>query len=262
MAKPEAVGALVKLGLTEYEARCYVALTQLYEGTAKEISQVADVPQSRVYDVAGRLHERGLVDVQETEPRRFFAVPVEDTIRRLEQTYYDRLETADQHLQQLDSRENDVTGVWKIANREDIRLRMKMHIKEAQEEIYLVLGDESLLDENILTALANASDQGVTIYAEVPSEDVRERLHTEIPVCRVTISDLPLSTIDEKVPGRLLLVDQKAVLLSALTEGLVPGQTEETGMWGEEVDHGLVAWLVPLLHARRERKTFETAESM
>ena len=31
---------------------------------------------------------------------------------------------------------------------------------------------------------------------------------------------------------------------------------------GEEFDHRLVAWLVPLLHARRERKTFKTAESV
>ena len=262
MAKSDATGALVELGLTEYEARCYVALTQLTEGTAKEISQVADVPQSRVYDVAARLHERGLVDVQESEPRRYFAVPVKDTLRRLEQTYHDNIETADQHLQRLDSRDNDATGVWKIANQEDIILRMKMHIEEAQEEIFLVLGEESLLNQDILRALANASEQGVTIFAEVPTEEVRDQLHDVIPDSRVTISDLPLSAIDDKVPGRLLLIDENAVLLSALTEGLVPGQTEETDIWGQEVDHGLVAWLVPLLDARRERQTFETAESV
>lgn len=47
----DAIEALTELGLTEYEARCFVALSQLTQGTAKEISRVADVPQSRVYDV-------------------------------------------------------------------------------------------------------------------------------------------------------------------------------------------------------------------
>ena len=261
MAKTAAVESLVELGLTEYEARCYVAITQLTQGTAKEISQVSDVPQSRVYDVAARLHERGLVDVQESEPRRYFAVPVKDALERLQQTYHDSLETAEQHLQSLESRENKASGVWQIANQEDILLRMTTHIEEAQDEIFLVLGDDSLLDRDVLETLADASDRGVTIYAEVISEEGRDRLHDAVPDCGVTISDLPISAIDKKVPGRLVLADQDAVVLSALTEGLVPGETEETGIWGNDVDHGLVAWLVPLLEERRERQTFETASS-
>lgn len=261
MAKTEAVESLMELGLTEYEARCYVAVTQLTAGTAKEISQVANVPQSRVYDVAERLHERGLVDVQESEPRRFFAVPTKDALERLRQTYHDSLETADQHLQSLESRENEAAGVWQVANQEDILLRMKMATDEAQNEIFLVLGDDSLLDQDVIETLADASDRGVTIYAEVTSEEGRDRLHDAVPDCRVTISDLPKLAIDDKMPGRLMLVDQEAVMLSALTEGLVPGETEETGIWGNDVDHGLLAWLVPLLEERRERQTFETASS-
>lgn len=62
VSKTDTIDSLMDLGLSEYEVRCFVALTQLSEATAKEISQVADVPQSRVYDVANQLHERGLVD--------------------------------------------------------------------------------------------------------------------------------------------------------------------------------------------------------
>lgn len=59
-SKAEAVEALTELGSTEYEARCFVALSQLSEGTAQEISQVSEVPQSRVYDIADSLFQRGL----------------------------------------------------------------------------------------------------------------------------------------------------------------------------------------------------------
>lgn len=38
----DAIRALENLGLTEYEARCFVALAQLPHGTAKEIVGVVD----------------------------------------------------------------------------------------------------------------------------------------------------------------------------------------------------------------------------
>lgn len=47
--------------------------------------------------------------------------------------------------------------------------------------------------------------------------------------------------------------------MSALKEGLVPGETEETGLWGSEVGHGLIGWLRPLLLPRMERLDFESA---
>ena len=40
----EAIELLQELGLKEYEARCFVALTRLPFGTAKEISDVASAP--------------------------------------------------------------------------------------------------------------------------------------------------------------------------------------------------------------------------
>jgi sugar-specific transcriptional regulator TrmB len=68
-----AIEALEQLGLTEYEARCFVALTRLPHGTAKEVGKVADIPRSRVYETMDRLQDRGLVDIQKGDPRRFRA---------------------------------------------------------------------------------------------------------------------------------------------------------------------------------------------
>ena len=46
----EAVDVLRKLGLKEYEARCFVGLSRLSTGTAKRLSEVTEVPRTRVYD--------------------------------------------------------------------------------------------------------------------------------------------------------------------------------------------------------------------
>lgn len=261
-SKAEAVEALTELSLTEYEARCFVALSQLSSGTAQEISQVSGVPQSRVYDISESLHQRGVVDIQESEPRRYFALPVEYAIERLREEYNDHLETANKRLQSLETREIGTDAVWEIADREGVRIRMLMHIEQAEEEIYLVVATEELLDQDNLDALAEASERGVTIFAEVPQESARKQLYETVPGCRVAITDLPLESMtgENHEPGRLLMVDQDTVLMSARRVGLVPGETEETGLWGSEVGHGLIAWLRPLLLMRIERLEFDSAD--
>jgi len=70
----EAISLLQDLGLQEYEARCFMALNQLPNGTAKEIHEISEVPRTRVYDAIRVLESQGLVEVQHTEsagvPRR------------------------------------------------------------------------------------------------------------------------------------------------------------------------------------------------
>lgn len=261
-SEPEAVESLMELGLTEYETRCFVALTQLSEGTAKEISQLADIPQSRVYDIADGLHQRGLLDVQESQPQRYTAMPIEVALKRLRQDYDANLKTASERLHALESRETDTDGVWKIADGRDILNRITMHAGNADEEIYLLVGAEELLEEEVLDALAGASDDGVTVFAEVPSESARDRVHEAVPDSRVAISDLPLEavTVEDREPGRLLMVDRETVLMSALKEGLVPSETHETGLWGAEVGYGLVVWLRLLLETRLDGIDFESAD--
>lgn len=263
MSRPEAIETLEALGLTEYEARCFVGLTQLSDGTAKEISQVADVPQSRVYDVVDDLHQRGLVDIQESKPRRYFAVPVNDALGRLREDYDTALEAADDQLQRLESRETDSESVWQVATNQDVLLRLTRYISEATSYVYLLVADDAMVDEDVLETLAEVLDAGVSVYVEVPSDDARENLHDTVPDAEVAVTDLPLEAMpdSDRKPGRLLLVDGETVLLTATQGGLVPGDTEESGMWGRDGGHGLVVWMRSLLKRRRERIEFERRDA-
>lgn len=258
----EAVEALTALGLTEYEAQCFVALVQLSQGTAKEISRIADVPQSRVYDVTDQLYQKDLVDIEESDPKRYFALPVEAAIERLDREYNQHLEDANDALQNLASRPQDDDGAWTIATRDGVITRVHMHIDDATEEIYLHIGHEELLEPDLLDELGAADDRSLTIYAEVPSETLKQTLHERIPAANVAVSDLSLSeiTTGDGSPGRLLMVDRETILLSAQKDGLVPNEVAETGLWGSEVGHGLVAWLRPLLLSRIQQVAFTTTE--
>lgn len=59
---------LMRLGLSEYEARAYVATVSLGEGTVNEISRESGVPRSRAYDIMERLAKKGFVEVGNTTP--------------------------------------------------------------------------------------------------------------------------------------------------------------------------------------------------
>ncbi|SEV84475.1 TrmB family transcriptional regulator [Natrinema salifodinae] len=260
MSEAEAVDALVELGLRQYEAQCFVALAQLSEGTAKEISRVADVPQSRVYDVVDELHRLGLVDVQESDPRKYSAVPVDVARNRLRQKYRNHLETATTHLQALERRTLEEDGAWKVASDQDVRNRTIQAVEDATSEIYLLAADGEVLESALLDRLAAARERDVTVFVEVPSSDDRDRIHDAVATVQVAVTDFEFDsqvTTDRSL-GRLLVVDRQTVVVSALTTGIVPSQRAETGIWTSERGHGLVAWFRYFLERRLAQLAFET----
>jgi hypothetical protein len=137
-----------------------------------------------------------------------------------------------------------------------------MHTDEATEELSLHVAEEHLLEEEVTGSLADASDRGVPIFVEVPTEAARQRLHSAVPATKVAVSDRSFGPDldDGRSPGRLLMVDRETILVSALGVGVVPGEDEETGLWGGEVGRGLVVWVRELLLARMARVDFETAD--
>lgn len=136
-----------------------------------------------------------------------------------------------------------------------------MHIDAATDEIYLLVASEGLIEDEVRGVLADAADQGVSIFVEVPSRAARDEPHERLPDARVAVVEFGATQSDgsERRPGRLLLVDNETVLMSVQREGLVPSHLTETGVWGSAVGRGLVSWMRELLAARRERMRFETA---
>ena len=76
-----ALEALRELGLTEYEARAYLALVAHGELTAREVSQASGVPYSKIYGVLEGLRERGWVGFKPGRPKLYFARPPSEAVR-------------------------------------------------------------------------------------------------------------------------------------------------------------------------------------
>lgn len=64
-------GVLMKMGLTEYEARAYIALVALGSGSAKIVAEIAHIPRTSVYKVMASLEAKGLARRLEGKPRTF-----------------------------------------------------------------------------------------------------------------------------------------------------------------------------------------------
>lgn len=247
----EAVEGLERLGLTEYEARCFVALTRLPHGTAKEIGKVADIPRSRVYETMDRLQEKGLVELQEGEPRTFQSVSINTAIRSLRKKYESHFETVEKTLREMEPvyKENQ-QAVWAINDHEQVTERVLDLVADATDEILLVTFDTILLGEELLDALEAADERGVDIHIGTDDEAVHKRVaDTEIDARIFTSGLVEWFDVANDAPriGRLLMVDREPVLMSALHDEELPGVPNETAAWSDGIDHGFATFAESVL---------------
>ena len=84
---PDRVQKLRSFGLTEYEARVYLALLDLGTAEAARIPSVSNVPRTRIYATMQRLHAKELVQILPEKPLRYRAVPFSRYLRLLVEEY-------------------------------------------------------------------------------------------------------------------------------------------------------------------------------
>lgn len=239
-----AVQQLESLGLSSYAARTFVALVSLGNGTARDISDVSDVPRTRVYDAIDEIQSHGLVDVQQTTPKRFWAVSPETTGRHFEQDYQHRVNLMLEALGALEStaRSEEQRGVWTVTGRETVTERVIDFIESASEEI-VYMSVAALLTEEVIDSLRAASERGVSIKFATMEQGTEDEIRDEIPRAEFFKS---LWEWRDDPAGRLLMVDQQKTLVSVLVTGngeRPPEVLDETAIWGTGETNSLVVVL-------------------
>jgi len=240
----EAIEVLQQLGLKEYEARCFVGLSRLSTGTAKQISETTEVPRTRVYDAIRVLEAQGLAEVQHSSPQRFRAVPLVEATETLRDQYESRVDRLQAALETVEAIENDegstVQEVWGMTGTDAVENRAAQLINEASDEIVLVIGDDSLFTPALVDALRGV-DEDVDLLVGALTETLAEEIKAKVPQTKTFISGLEWlrgtdSATDETAIGRLLLVDRSTILVSSI----MPDSEEEQAIFGEGFSNGLV----------------------
>ena len=243
----EAIELLQELGLKEYEAKLFVALSRLPNGTAKEVSEISDVPRTRVYDAIRVLETKGLVEIQHSNPQKFRAVPVDEAVETLKEEYDTRTESLRRTLREMEAAsietESKITHeVWSLSGHRAITTRTQQLIGESQEELVLVIGDESAFDEELVDSLQSAQRRGVDVIVGTTADELRDQVAESVSGARVFVSGLEWLAESDAVDdtteiGRLLLVDQSTILVSTLSTA---SGGDEKAVFGRGFDNGFV----------------------
>jgi len=238
-----AVDGLRQLGLKKYEAEVFVGLSRIGVGTAKDISELTEVPRTRVYDSIRVLESDGLVEVQHSSPKKFRAVPVEEASTMLRDKYDEQIERVESVLhgvEEIDMNHTPMQEVWSLSAPRSIENRTNKLIEDAESEVVLVIGHESILTDSLLDSLKELGND-VSLLVGTLSDAARERLESEIKDITTFESGLEWMhgtglNEEEVAIGRLLLVDRSTILVSTLE----PESLEEHAIFGEGFGNGLV----------------------
>lgn len=243
-AYKEAVEVLQQLGLKQYEAKCFVGLSRLSTGTAKQLSEITDVPRTRVYDAIRVLEGQGLVEVQHSNPQQFRAVAIREAIDTLRDQYENRFERLQSMLEQTqkieETEEQPVQEVWSLTGTTAIENRTEQLVADADEEVVLVLSDASDLSDVLVSTLNERVDK-IDILVGSTTKGLETKIRQRVPDSFSFISGLDWlrdETEDSTdiAIGRLLLVDRSNVLVSTVRTD----SEEEHAIFASGVGNGLI----------------------
>jgi sugar-specific transcriptional regulator TrmB len=241
----QAAGLLQQLGLKEYEAKCFVALSRLEKATAKDISEITDVPRTRVYDAIRVLEAQGLVEIQHTNPRQYRAVPLSEATQTLRQQYESRVDELEASLRDIEPAETDddepVHEVWSLSGTEGISSRMLKLLDEADEEAITIVSDDEALSDALVERLNQTAERGVNVIVGTVSEELEDKLHDRVPRAESFVSELEWlhEESDDHANvsiGRMMLVDRNTILISSVDEQ----KGTERAIFGRGFENGLV----------------------
>jgi len=223
-----AVELLKQLGMKTYEAECFVALHAVPSGTARDVSEVANVPRTRVYDATASLADQGFVEVQHTSPQRFRAIPLEEAVRMLREQYELRVEALHEALLAIESssgaQEPGSPEVWALSGEDALDGRTLEHVDGAREDVVLFLGDGRCWSAELAGGLEAAADRDVAVHVYASSEAAAGLADADVDdVVDSTVAEGDFGGLGPDADGRgsigrLLLVDRERMLVSTVEE--------------------------------------------
>ncbi len=164
-------------GLTEYEAKAYLALVELEEATAREVADVSRVPRTKIYGVIDDLHEKSLVEVIPERPKKFLPEPFHDYLDRYEDRFKERLEQIKEDKERFEglieaTSSPGIQGAGKfrsLKGRKNVLNRLLEMIESAENSIWMLGSAFAPLRLNYYSPLLHEKvDQGVIARVQCP----------------------------------------------------------------------------------------------
>lgn len=150
---------LKELGLNTYEAKVYLALLKKYPATGYEVSQIANVPQSRTYDTLKSLEKEKITVASNSKPTTYTPIKPSELTQRYKRKINSTLDFLDKHLPNV--KDDYTEPILSISGSANIREKVIEIIKNAKSEIYIEVWSQDF--KFFEPYLADAYDKGVEI---------------------------------------------------------------------------------------------------
>ena len=190
LVQKDFLSKLRDFGLNTYESKIWTALLSRGVSTAGELSDIANVPRSRSYDVLESLERKGFIIMKLGKPITYLAVPPSEVIDRIKQKLdeessarLDMLEhiKSTSVLEELNTMHQkgiehieptDLTG--SIKGRTNIYNHLISMIKQAKKSVVIATTSEGLKrkQDSFLKHLEKAKQRGVSITIAVPEKEL------------------------------------------------------------------------------------------
>jgi sugar-specific transcriptional regulator TrmB len=184
-------------GLNSYEAKLWTALLSRGVSTAGELSDIANVPRSRTYDVLESLEKKGFIISKIGKPIKYLAIPPTEVLERVKKKIredsnlkldsIESLKKSDvldelsllhsQGIEMVDSTE--ISGRFK--GRDSLYDHFDLMIRSAEKEIIICTTEQGLLRKHdyFKKNLIKAAKRGVKIKIAAPLTKVNKHLSKE-----------------------------------------------------------------------------------
>lgn len=235
---------LRKLGMTDYEAKTFVAITKAGSGTATDIHVLSGIPRSAVYGVLTKLKEKGIIEIQHAKPMKYRVVSPATAFEKLKEDYEVESQKALEMLDNIyQTHEVDLKEeiVWTINGVINVNDRMIEMIENAKSEIIFAASYPSfhkIMDaypvlEKLKLALRNRLDQGIKVKITGSTQHDADTIAEVLTGAEVRVYSHKMTMAPVK--GGILVIDDTEVLIAIIKEEI--GNEDLTAIWsnGNEV---------------------------
>ena len=226
--------------LNLYEVKIWTALLSRGVSTAGELSDIANVPRSRSYDVLESLEKKGFVVMKLGKPIKYIAVPPAEVVERVKKNMKAEAEERITRLNEL--KDNEVLGELNSLHTQGVELveptdlsgslkgrhnlynHLELTIRNAEESVTLVSTTQGLIRklEGLKGAFEQIKKRGVKIRIAAPlTDDVKEAVKDLGDVAEIRHTDSK---------ARFCVVDGKEVIFMIMDDAAVH-PTYDVGIW-------------------------------
>jgi sugar-specific transcriptional regulator TrmB len=153
------VEKLKELGFNSYEGKVYIALLKKQPATGYEISQLANIPQSRAYDALKTLLAENIVSCTNEKPQRYIPITPKELTLRFKRKINSTIDYLEKKLPSVKEDYNEPINT--IFEYNKIIEKLKEVINNAEISLYIEIW--SIDYKQIEKELSAAYDRGVKI---------------------------------------------------------------------------------------------------